>query len=668
MVYAGDILFEGALEKGQVEQVVDLKRILPLGEMSLSGLTAEHSLDGVEYSALAPGDCQGVSARYVRIRALPGTAGGRARLTAGKGFVAEPEPYWTQALRREEAGRVWRGSDGLYSLVTQMSPDASRRKVLFTFGDTLISGITKDGRREEPLEMVNNSYAVLTGEDAGRKGALRFHIRQDKDGKFGSLLVPAEGAFDYQSEGLMAKDTYYWMQDWALYGDTLLTWPMLLTDNPDAPEGYKFRLLGTAMAQVPLRDGEPDFDQCRQLPVNLHHKEEGREILYGGGVLRQRGETVTDGLIHLYGYITTPEGRFLCLSRVRAREAGNRAAWSFFDGRDFVPDIKQSAPLLGHVSTELSVTLMEDGPEKGKYLCVFQYDTNSPYVAVSVADSPQGPFSPARRVYRCPESGAVPGEYTYNAKAHTPLSLPGSVIASYNVNNVHWEGHLADALLYRPRFIRLRHTAYTAWDQLFGDAFDQRRRLFDCLNQAAQPGGLVFAGDSLIQEFPLEEMLRPLIVYNRGIGGDTVPGLLSRLKESVLDLRPKKAFLLIGTNDLGIGTPPEQIAQGIRHLVHTIREQLPGCQVLVISLLPVSARHHPRIEPLAVSCRNKADIRSVNTLLKQGADREGYRFIDAFTDLADSEGNLQLHYTREGLHLSPEGYGKLAETLRPFLA
>lgn len=667
MAQVGDILYEGVLDADQPAVAIDLKQILPLGTLRMTGCQGEASLNGKDYQPLSPGDGNETAARHLRFSLKPGEGRGEVCLQCGSGFIAQEEPYWTAAYCRREQGRGWRGGDGVYSLVTRDAAAASQRKTLFTFGDTLISGIREDDSRELPLDMVNNTCAILTGLDPEAPGGLRFHIQKDSKGRDTSLVVPAPGAFDYEGAGLKVAQTYYWMQDWALTGEGLVTFPMLLTEDKTQPEGYQFRLLGTALVRVPLQDGEPDFTRSSQHPLNLHLKEPGREILYGAGVLRKNLKTVCDGFIYLYGYITRPDGRFLCVSRVPAGEVEQPGSWTFFDGRDFVPDIAASAPLINHVSTELSMTFLAHGPLKGKYLLVYQHDTNSAFVAVSVADSPTGPFSTPQMVYCCPESGAGQGTYTYNAKLHEPLSNHGSLIVSYNVNTTVWQEHVDQALLYRPRFLSLRHTAENDWDRLFANAYRERRKMFRWLNQTAQAGATVFAGDSLIQEFPLQEFFPGHVVYNRGIGGDTTLGLLQRLEDSVIGLKPARVFLLSGANDLLSEDSPEAIAGRILEAARAIRDSLPGCSIHVLTLPPVNQGQHPLINPLVVTGREPVAITAINRLLKEQEQEGLYTLVDAHSRLMDDKGRLKLHFTQEGLHLSPEGYGELADLIRPYL-
>ena len=65
-------------------------------------------------------------------------------------------------------------------------------------------------------------------------------------------------------------------------------------------------------------------------------------------------------------------------------------------------------------------------------------------------------------------------------------------------------------------------------------------------------GALVFLGDSITQGWgdSMGGSFPGVKVANRGISGDTTRGVLIRLKEDVLSLKPTGIVLLIGTNDL----------------------------------------------------------------------------------------------------------------------
>ena len=662
MKHYGETLWDLTIRHDTPVTTADLGAHYPLGEVTLSGCRLSVSADGKRFQAVTAKNASRHQARYLKAALLPGHNEGHVHLKAGAGFVAEPAPEWTQALARREKGVVWRGADGIYSAVTGTGPLDSDRRSVITFGDTILSGIGRKGQRTRPITMVNNSHAVLTGLDPLAPNALSFRVARDGKGTPRTLLTPDAQAVGDQFAGVAHKDIYYWMQDIAVLDGSLYTWPMLITHDPAGAEGMQFRVLGTAMARFVLKDGAPLADSAQQYPVNLFYKDQHLEVLYGCAVLRTPEGHTHEGFVYLYGYRTDKNGRYLCAARAKPGDMGNRDAWRFFDGTDFTADIRQSAPLCRDVSAELSVTLMNDGPEKGKYLLVYQHQTNQPYVGYALGQSPVGPFSKGRQVSHCPEADKTKGIYTYNAKAHPAFSAPGRVLVSYNVNSYGWQNHMDDALLYRPRFLWLRHTKEDAWSRMFAEAALSRLSLFRWLNAKAQPGGTVFAGDSLVQECPIAELAQGQPLYNRGIGGDTAGGLLHHLTDSVLALNPRQAVILCGTNDLAEGIKPRQVAQRLIAIARDIRAALPKARVFLLSIPPVYDAPHPFMDPLAVGRRTNRDIRLVNAHLKAEA-ADAYTFIDLHAALQDKNGRLDPRCTREGLHLSAEGYQRVIRVL-----
>lgn len=76
------------------------------------------------------------------------------------------------------------------------------------------------------------------------------------------------------------------------------------------------------------------------------------------------------------------------------------------------------------------------------------------------------------------------------------------------------------------------------------------------LNKVAQKGQTVMVGSSLMEWFPINELMMsrgvPGIVYNRGLGGYTTDDLLKCMDVVVFELEPSRIFINIGTNDIGL--------------------------------------------------------------------------------------------------------------------
>ena len=69
-----------------------------------------------------------------------------------------------------------------------------------------------------------------------------------------------------------------------------------------------------------------------------------------------------------------------------------------------------------------------------------------------------------------------------------------------------------------------------------------------------------------------------IIFYNRGVGGLITDELLENIDTCILDLKPSKLFINIGTNDLSY--PDIPIAQMIDHydqILCQVKAALPSC-------------------------------------------------------------------------------------------
>ena len=195
------------------------------------------------------------------------------------------------------------------------------------------------------------------------------------------------------------------------------------------------------------------------------------------------------------------------------------------------------------------------------------------------------------------------------------------------------------------------------------------------LNQTARKGQIVFAGSSLMEMFPIEQFVAednlPVVVYNRGIGGDVTDGLLERMDESIFDLEPKKVSINIGTND--ISRPEykrERLMSQYRKILMQIQARLPETKIYVMSYYPVN-RELPGADPEAVKAqfgaRTNAELKEVNAEVEKMAEELGCTYINVFDCLLDEKGNLKAEYTIEGMHMYANGYAVVLEKLMPYL-
>lgn len=182
-----------------------------------------------------------------------------------------------------------------------------------------------------------------------------------------------------------------------------------------------------------------------------------------------------------------------------------------------------------------------------------------------------------------------------------------------------------------------------AWDRLTekGSRMADTRKSVFAVSRPVD-GGVVFLGDSLVEMGEWSEWL-PGRVYNRGVGGDSVRGVLDRLA-SVTAMRPAAIVLLIGTNDLG--HPAEYIVSRIGVIVSRVQSESPGTMLYLTSLPPTGPDNW----------RSAERIHEVNTGLADLCDGNRVVLVDLHRAVEDSNGMLRADYTFDGLHLNGEAY------------
>lgn len=201
---------------------------------------------------------------------------------------------------------------------------------------------------------------------------------------------------------------------------------------------------------------------------------------------------------------------------------------------------------------------------------------------------------------------------------------------------------------------------------VIGSAYFARTNEFKLVNRFAKPGGIVFVGDSLTQRYPLSDFYPGLHVYNRGIDGDTTVGLSKRLDLSIFDLKPTLLVLQIGTNDLQVqGLPKEQTVENLQGIITTIQEKMPSLKILLVSLYPVNQTTDKLVNRIIVGPRKNEDLQWMNSEYQK---IPGVTFVNVYPELLDENGDLNMQFSKEGLHLSLAGYAKITPVIQAAIA
>lgn len=206
---------------------------------------------------------------------------------------------------------------------------------------------------------------------------------------------------------------------------------------------------------------------------------------------------------------------------------------------------------------------------------------------------------------------------------------------------------------------------------------DQQEKLerFRILNENAKKGEILFTGSSLMEQFPVNELLMTKgmhqVVYNRGIGGFTTEDMLRNMEEMVFAVKPRKIFINIGTNDIGSqGYRLEKLMENYGKIITQIRERLPEAEIYMMAYYPVNETDKlPEGEwaKTMFLTRTNENISIANKAVEEMAGRMGCHFINVNQGLTDEAGKLKKEFTVEGIHMFANGYEVVLENLRPFL-
>ncbi|MBQ7216472.1 MAG: hypothetical protein IJS39_10880 [Synergistaceae bacterium] len=210
---------------------------------------------------------------------------------------------------------------------------------------------------------------------------------------------------------------------------------------------------------------------------------------------------------------------------------------------------------------------------------------------------------------------------------------------------------LASGLAYRYRgYVRIMLMRYGIIDTYY------TKKVKEFKAMPRTEGSIVFLGDSITDYVDFDALLPQYHIINMGIAGDTTSGVLRRLG-AVISLRPRKLFLLIGTNDIGMDLWTAPIARNIREIVSRVQEKSPQTRIYLQAVLPTRG----------IAERPNTLVQELNAEIQAIAQEKHCTFIDLYTLFLDSGGELAREYTLDGLHLSDAGNARWMANVVPYL-
>lgn len=184
------------------------------------------------------------------------------------------------------------------------------------------------------------------------------------------------------------------------------------------------------------------------------------------------------------------------------------------------------------------------------------------------------------------------------------------------------------------------------------------KRYADADSKIGPPSKLprvVFLGDSITENWRLNEYFVGRDFIDRGIGDQTTLQMIGRFLPDVAALQPRVVVILAGSNDIANGTSANQIEDNLTVLGDLAKAH--GVKPAFASILPVSDYHKdadPRNEETKL--RPPAVIQAVNRWMQSHCQSEGFVYIDYYSAMVDSTGQMQSDLSDDGLHPNAKGY------------
>lgn len=175
---------------------------------------------------------------------------------------------------------------------------------------------------------------------------------------------------------------------------------------------------------------------------------------------------------------------------------------------------------------------------------------------------------------------------------------------------------------------------------------------------------IVFAGDSITDFYDLGQYYQydNKILVNSGVSGYKTTNIIKKFKNLIEQHQADKLFLMIGTNDLGGGTDRDEVISNIKNIIEMTKSQSPDTKIYLESIYPVNLSKRSSTEK-----RNNEDIRYINIQLKKYCEENDITYLEVYSLLADSNGELKDEYTEDGLHLNNAGYDVITSYLKPYV-
>jgi len=168
---------------------------------------------------------------------------------------------------------------------------------------------------------------------------------------------------------------------------------------------------------------------------------------------------------------------------------------------------------------------------------------------------------------------------------------------------------------------------------------------------------ILFFGHSQIEASDFRKYFPNKNIVTSGYPGDNVKGMILRV-DQIKSLKPNKIFLMCGVNSLGMRDDVFKLKYD--ELINAIKKASPNSELYVFNILPECDGE------LGKTSQNSKIIKR-NEFIKDYTSQKNIKMIDLYSIYADKDGNLFEEITYDGIHLTPNGYDRWANAIKPYV-
>lgn len=314
--------------------------------------------------------------------------------STGQISLVTADPNWDKLLTRNSG---WFGGDGIFAIPmdgAEFRPATAKTKTMFLFSDSVVADTVGETIARKDFSMVHNCIAYLDGSEPDPRNSNFLSTRIRTANRLPSLCRTLKTASRRNITGLATASL---MWKWTARSTFL---PTRSSTPLSRGAFFEFEQKGVNIIAIP-KGSKPPFKDQRQISTPFFFPMENwNKATMGSGVMVNTswaGAPNPDGYLYILGAGGTNVG--LVMARVKPKEFEQFDKWEFAKGAEWTTDYTKAVPVTRFASNEMSLSPMADG----RFILAHQYFGMDNEVAVQIANKPQGPYFPVKKVWHCKE-------------------------------------------------------------------------------------------------------------------------------------------------------------------------------------------------------------------------------------------------------------------------